>query len=187
MNEHWRQSRQTGRGAVLCAALTLLAGCAPQPAVLHLEPVPASAETTLNKTMDKTTDAAEAATKTDAQWKKDLTPEQYHVLREKGTERAFTGKYWNLKDNGMYACAGCGQELFKSDSKYDSGCGWPSFTHAVESGRIAYHEDTTHGMRRTEVTCKKCGGHLGHVFDDGPGPTGKRYCINSASLTFSKD
>ena len=122
--------------------------------------------------------------KTDEEWKAALTPEQYEVLRRKGTERAFTGKYWNTKDDGTYVCAGCGTELFTSADKFDSGCGWPSYTRAIEERRILEHMDSSHGMTRTEVTCANCGGHLGHVFDDGPAPTGMRYCINSASLDF---
>jgi peptide-methionine (R)-S-oxide reductase len=111
-----------------------------------------------------------------------LTPEQHRILREKGTERAFTGKYWATKDAGTYHCAGCGEELFSSDTKFDSGTGWPSFTQPLDPSRVAEHTDVTHGMRRTEVVCAKCGGHLGHVFNDGPRPTGVRYCLNSASL-----
>ena len=121
---------------------------------------------------------------TETEWKQRLDPEQYHVLRQKGTERAFTGKFWKHKDTGQYLCAGCGQELFTSDTKFDSGCGWPSFYDAADPGRIETEEDVSYGMRRTEVVCSRCGGHLGHVFDDGPAPTGQRYCINSASLDF---
>lgn len=122
----------------------------------------------------------------DSEWRKKLTPEQYHVLREKGTERAFTGKYWDNHEKGIYVCAGCGTELFSSETKFDSGSGWPSFWDAVDKDRIALHRDTSHGMTRVEATCAKCGGHLGHLFDDGPQPTGNRYCINSASLEFRK-
>ena len=124
--------------------------------------------------------------KTDAEWKRRLTPEQYRVLRTKGTERAFTGQYWNTRDRGSYACAGCGQTVFSSTSKFDSGCGWPSFWESADPGAVTYNDDDSYGMHRIEVTCSRCGGHLGHVFDDGPEPTGKRYCINSVSLTFRK-
>jgi len=125
--------------------------------------------------------------KTEQEWKDELDSEAYFILREKGTERAFTGKYWNFKEKGSYECAGCGTELFESDSKFDSGCGWPSFFQPSENDTIEEHRDTTHGMIRVEVVCKNCGGHLGHVFEDAPQtPTGLRYCINSASLNFKK-
>ncbi len=120
------------------------------------------------------------------EWKEKLTPEQYHVLREKGTEAPGTGKYVHTKDKGMYVCAACGTELFSSDAKFDSGTGWPSFTDPANRENIKLTEDTSHGMSRVEVTCKKCGGHLGHVFDDGPAASGKRYCINSCSLELKK-
>jgi peptide-methionine (R)-S-oxide reductase len=129
---------------------------------------------------------ADKVVKTDDQWREELSPEQYHILREKGTERAFTGQYWNEKTPGLYRCAGCGQELFDSRTKYDSGSGWPSFTEPVGPGRVAEQGDTSHGMVRSEVLCSRCGGHLGHVFDDGPRPTGLRYCINSASITLDQ-
>jgi peptide-methionine (R)-S-oxide reductase len=126
--------------------------------------------------------ADDKVVKTDAEWQSELTAEQYRVLRQKGTERAFSGAYWDSKTPGVYRCAGCGEELFGSAAKFDSGCGWPSFTEPVEESKIEEHLDRTHGMVRTEVTCRKCGGHLGHVFPDGPAPTGLRYCINSVSI-----
>lgn len=123
----------------------------------------------------------------DAEWRERLTPEQYHVLREGGTERAFTGKYEKNKLPGEYRCAACGQLLFEGTDKYDSGSGWPSFTAPAESDAVEEHRDTAHGMVRTEVVCAKCEGHLGHVFPDGPGADGLRYCVNSAALDFKPE
>jgi peptide-methionine (R)-S-oxide reductase len=130
---------------------------------------------------------ADKVKKSESEWRSDLTPEQYHILREKGTERAFSGAYWNTKEPGKYLCAACGTELFSSEAKYDSGTGWPSFWAPVAESNVATDEDRAFGMRRVEVHCAKCGGHLGHLFDDGPDPTGMRYCINSASLRYEKD
>lgn len=124
--------------------------------------------------------------KSEEEWKESLSDEEYFILRQKGTERPFTGKYNDHNEEGMYFCAGCQQELFKSDAKFDSGCGWPSFDKSIDKTAVKESFDKSHGMMRTEITCSNCGGHLGHVFNDGPTETGQRYCINSAALNFTK-
>ena len=125
--------------------------------------------------------------KTEEEWKKELSPEQYNVLREKGTESPFTGKYYLNKENGIYVCSACGNELFTSDMKFHSGCGWPSFDREIEGGKVIRKRDVTHGMIRTEILCAQCSSHLGHIFDDGPTETGERYCVNSISLGFREE
>lgn len=155
--------------------MVLAAGCEAGPTNS-----PATMNTSTNPTMKF------PLQRTEAEWRKILTPEQYAILRQANTERAFTGKYWNTKEPGAYRCAGCGQILFESDTKFDSGCGWPSFYAPDSSNAVATAQDHSLFTERTEVLCSKCGGHLGHVFDDGPKPTGLRYCINSASLKFDE-
>ncbi len=153
----------------------LLCGCARGPGAPETPASPAAVE---HPTL------AKKVMKTEEEWKRTLTPEQYAVLRKKGTERAFTGKYWDNHEAGTYRCAGCGAPLYESDAKFDSGTGWPSFTRPMDEKNLAYEEDRSLFSKRTEVLCAACGGHLGHVFDDGPAPTGKRHCINSVCLEF---
>jgi peptide-methionine (R)-S-oxide reductase len=163
------------------AAAVLLAGCGLSP----MASAPGvSAPPTNTPAAVSGQNMSDKVIKTEAEWKQELTPEQFNVLRQKGTERAFTGDYWNSHAAGMYRCAGCGLELFGSETKFDSGCGWPSFYAPAKPDHVVTQEDRSHSMDRTEVLCPRCGGHLGHVFDDGPKPTGQRYCINSAALKF---
>jgi len=129
----------------------------------------------------------EKVEKPEEEWRSALTPEQFHVTREAGTERAFAGKYWDTKTAGTYACTCCGQPLFRSDSKFDSGSGWPSFWQPIEPGHVTARDDSSLGMKRTEVLCSRCDAHLGHLFEDGPRPTGLRYCVNSVSLRFQEE
>ncbi len=136
---------------------------------------------------DKTTKHNYQVVRTEEDWKKILSPEQFRILRQKATERPFTGEYDDFFEKGFYVCAGCGEILFTSDAKFNSGCGWPAFDQEVEKGKIEYEEDNTFGMRRVEIMCSNCGGHLGHVFDDGPTETGLRFCVNSASLKFNPE
>ena len=130
---------------------------------------------------------ARKTVKSEGEWREKLTPQEYEILREKGTERAFSGEYWSTKDEGVYRCRGCGTPLFSSETKFDSGTGWPSFTAPVSGEHVETEADRSHFMTRTEVLCSACGGHLGHVFPDGPGPTGLRYCINSACLRLDRE
>lgn len=160
----------------MLATALLAAGCNAAP--------PSNNSSTPQPTDSRTNTMKFPVQKTDAEWRQILTREQYHVLRQAGTEMPFTGKYWDTHEPGVYRCAACGEVLFRSDDKFDSHCGWPSFSDLADRKKVILRDDYSLGMHRTEVLCAHCGGHLGHVFDDGPQPTGLRYCINSASLNF---
>ena len=165
------------RSLLLIAMITALYGCNNPNAAQR-------AKTDKGKSVSQTKDSKEVVIKTEEEWKKILTPEQYHVLREKGTDLPFKGEYYLHKEKGLYVCSACGNELFTSDMKFESDCGWPSFDKEVKGRKIKTSTDTTYGMVRTEILCGRCGGHLGHLFDDGPTLTGKRYCVNSTSISF---
>jgi len=165
--------------------LTLNSGCNGAPPASS----EAAATTADNATATQATPTwtmTDKVTKTDEEWRSLLTPEEYRILRRKGTEPSFSGAYWDNHEDGIYACAGCGLVLFTSEGKYDSGCGWPSYWKPAKAEHVSTAVDNTLGMRRTEILCTRCGGHLGHVFEDGPDPTGLRYCVNSASVKFEK-
>lgn len=163
------------RSLLLITTITALYGCNNPNAAQKAESEKPKAVATNTSTINKT----------DEEWKKILTPEQYHILREKGTDLPFKGEYYLHKEKGMYVCAACGNELFTSDMKFESDCGWPSFDKEIKGGKIKTTTDNSYGMERTEIMCGRCGGHLGHLFDDGPTLTGKRYCVNSTSISFN--
>jgi peptide-methionine (R)-S-oxide reductase len=165
--------------SILVLILAALAGCT--------KAQPGAGKDSASMIKTSSMDTTKKAYRTEEEWKASLTPQQYHVLREKGTDAPFTGPLTYNKEKGIYYCAGCGAELFTSDMKFESSCGWPSFDKEIAGGRIKTTRDTSHGMIRTEITCAKCGSHLGHLFDDGPTPSGLRYCVNSTSLEFKKE
>ncbi|HPD46432.1 MAG TPA: peptide-methionine (R)-S-oxide reductase MsrB [Anaerohalosphaeraceae bacterium] len=179
--------RKALAGAVVVAVgLVLAAGCDLKPTPQYVPEKVGNAVSRQEDVLMAKTEKVGKIVKSNDEWRKELTPEQYHIMREKGTERAFTGKYDEFFEDGVYLCAACGQKLFESDAKFNSGCGWPAFSKPADENSVEYAEDTSYGMTRTEVMCSRCGGHLGHVFNDGPRPTGMRYCINSAALDFRK-
>ncbi len=164
---------------------SMTTGCEKNPSATVSKPeTPSVAQQSAEE--PKMDDTTAKMPQTNAEWKSRLTDEQYFVLRKKGTERPFTGKYDKFYEPGTYKCAGCGNVIFVSDDKYNSGCGWPAFSAPADESAVRERRDLSHGMNRTEITCSKCGGHLGHVFNDGPAPTGQRYCINSAALEFEE-
>lgn len=166
------------------AIVVALAGCESPPETVEQPLIEQAAPDTEEAGEHEMADHEFAVQKSDDQWREELTEEQYRVLRQAGTERAFDNEYWDNKARGVYHCAGCGNELFRSEDKFKSGTGWPSFTRPIDEGAVLEREDASHGMRRTEIVCADCGGHLGHVFTDGPEPTGLRYCMNSVAMDF---